>query len=77
MQRFALRLLEGEPSVVGLLASDPFAGQRPRFLRLVLWHYTFTEWEGRAGGWWTREHVRTLLGPIQAAPGTTIIAGPA
>ena len=77
VQRFAMRLLEGEPSVVGLLAEDPFSGERPRFLRLVLWRYSFTEWEGCAGGWWAREHVTTLLGPIQAPPGTTFIAGPA
>jgi len=76
VRRFALRLLEGEPSVLSLLARDPFSGDRPRFLRLVLWRYTFTTWEGRGAGWWARERIGVLLGPIPAPRGTTLTAGP-
>ena len=54
-QRLLLRLLEGSPTVTGLLASDPFAGEPPRFLRTTLERYRFaTRDEGHPGDWWTR-----------------------
>ncbi len=76
VQSFARRLLEGEPSVARLLADDPFSSERPRFLRLVLWRYTFTKWGARASGWWAREHVRVLLGPIHSPPGASPTSRP-
>jgi len=58
-ERFCQRLLEGSPSVLRLLAYDPFGGQPPRFVRGVLYQYHFadaaTHWQQRV--WWTRERV--------------------
>jgi hypothetical protein len=58
---FARRLLEGSPTVLGLLQADPFQGQPPRYLRSTLWDYRFTDPSERAatGNWWQRED----LGP--------------
>ena len=58
-------LLEGEPSVLRLFASDPFQGKPPARVRAMLWQYWFTTpAEKRATGlWWRRE----LRGPY--APG--------
>ena len=50
---FAVRLLEGEPAVTGLLAYNPFAGGRPKFIRARLFRYHFTHFGEK--GWWTRE----------------------
>ena len=42
-----------------LLARDPFAGQRPRFVRALLYLYRFTTPAERraSGAWWSRELV--------------------
>ena len=50
---FAIRLLEGQPAVTRLLAYDPFAGSRPKYVRARLWRYHFTTFGEK--GWWTRE----------------------
>jgi hypothetical protein len=54
---FALKLLEGSPEVAGLLEADPFQGVRPRYVRGVLYDYSFTDAEEgrRTGNWWKRE----------------------
>ena len=58
-QSFCRRLLEGSPPVLGLLASDPFQGTSPRFVRGVLYLYHFADAAtGRAQEvWWTRERL--------------------
>jgi hypothetical protein len=48
-----LRLLEGEPAVLGLLAENPFPGRPPRFVRADLWLYRFAA--PGAADWWRRE----------------------
>ena len=56
-QSFCARLLEGSPSVLGLLAYDPFHGRPPRLVRGVFYQYHFADAATRArdGVWWTRE----------------------
>ena len=58
LHAFLVRLLEGDPDVVALLASDPFSGAAPRLIRTTLWRYRFAPLEDRhLGVWWTRERV--------------------
>jgi len=54
---FAVKLLEGSPEVRGLLEADPFGGKAPRYVRAVLYDYSFTDEEERrrTGNWWKRE----------------------
>jgi hypothetical protein len=63
---FVHRLLEGSPDVVRLLASDPFAGKPPRFVRAELWDYRFTDTATRrtTGAWWTRRRIASYLPPV-------------
>ena len=64
---FALvdRLLENDPTALGLLASNPFADEPPAFIRLALYGYRFTTPEqGADGDWWTRELSGYLTEPI-------------
>jgi lipase maturation factor 1 len=63
---FALKLLEGSPEVGGLLEADPFQGQPPRYVRAVLYDYSFTDAEERrrTGNWWKREEKGLYLPPV-------------
>ncbi len=65
LERFALRLLQGEPSVTALLGSNPFPDAPPRFVRIVRWEYEFTTREERraTGHWWKRRETGLLLPP--------------
>jgi hypothetical protein len=63
---FAVRLLEGSPEVNGLLASNPFPNQPPRFVRAMVYEYTFTDstTHSRTGAWWKREPKGQYLPPV-------------
>ncbi len=52
-----VRLLQGEPSVVRLLAVNPFADHPPRYIQAAFWEYHFTNFKTRGpnGPWWHRE----------------------
>jgi predicted DCC family thiol-disulfide oxidoreductase YuxK len=54
---FMLRLLQGNPEVTALLASNPFPETPPRYIRSVAYDYHFTDWAVRraTGDWWRRE----------------------
>jgi hypothetical protein len=60
--RFIERLLRGEPSVLRLLAWDPFHGSPPKYIRARLFQYHFTR-SGEAG-WWRREEGGMYLGVV-------------
>lgn len=66
-QSFLARLLAGEREVIGLLATNPFPQAPPRFIRIILYQYRFTDIaEGRkTGDWWHRE-------PVWIGPGWSI-----
>ncbi len=51
---FVERLLQAEPTVLALLAEDPFEGRRPRFVRALLDNYQFTTSAEKkeSGRWW-------------------------
>jgi hypothetical protein len=63
---FCLRLLQGAPSVVALLESNPFPKAPPRFVRAVLYQYHFTDWSTfrKTGEWWTRERQGLFAQPM-------------
>jgi len=56
---FCQRLLAASPDVLRLLASDPFGGRPPRFVRATLYRYRFSDWTTRRAErvWWTRERL--------------------
>ena len=60
---FVLRLLQGSPEVLALLRADPFQGAPPRYIRALIYDYTFTDFETRrrTGAWWKREPLGTYL----------------
>ncbi len=60
-ENLMIRLLQGAPEVLSLLAGNPFPDHPPRFIRASLYKYRFTSIEERArtGNWWRRQ----FLGP--------------
>ena len=54
---FLGRLLQGEPAVLRLLATNPFPASPPRYVRTLVYDYRFTDRETRrrTGAWWRRE----------------------
>ena len=62
-----LRLLEGEPAVLRLLAEDPFPGRPPRYLRADLWRYRFAP-PGDAA-WWRRERIGRFCPEVELREG--------
>ena len=63
---FAVRLLEGEPSVKSLLRTNPFPDAPPTAIRIRRYVYRFTTPEERAGtgDWWVREFEENYTGVI-------------
>jgi len=57
LMAFIARLLQGEPSVIRLLAVDPFKDHPPKYIQATFWEYHFTNFKTRGpnGPWWQRE----------------------
>ncbi len=56
--KFLHRLRQGSPPVLSLLAGNPFPDRPPRYLRAVIYRYSFTRCKERAetGNIWKREY---------------------
>lgn len=54
---FMVRLLQGSPEVLALMARNPFPGAPPRYVRALLYQYHFSDAVSRAASnaWWRRE----------------------
>jgi hypothetical protein len=63
---FLWRLLEADPATLRMLRHDPFAGRRPRWVRVVSYRYRFTtRAEHREiGDVWVRDRRRVLVRPV-------------
>jgi hypothetical protein len=64
------RLLDGSPVVASLFGRNPFPDRPPRFVRLAVYRYRFTDAAARrnTGAWWSREllgHSRPLAASDQ------------
>jgi hypothetical protein len=60
------KLLHNDPQVVRLFARNPFPGKPPRYVRAVLYRYTFATPGNANGLWWQREQVSMWLPPMSA-----------
>jgi predicted DCC family thiol-disulfide oxidoreductase YuxK len=54
---FMLRLLQGSPDVLALLAKNPFPDEPPRYVRAMSYEYHVTDLatKRQTGNWWMRE----------------------
>jgi hypothetical protein len=66
---FLVRLFQANPSVLALLAEDPFHGHAPRFLRALLEEYRFsTPRELRKDGlWWVSRPAGSYLPAVESS----------
>ena len=64
---FLVKLLEADPATLRLLASDPFDGGRPVWVRAVSYRYRFTTREQfrQDHARWRRDRRRLVLGPLR------------
>jgi lipase maturation factor 1 len=68
-QNLLTKLLEGEKTVLALLANNPFENKAPKYIRARLYDYKFSP--RRAKGWWTRTYVKEYS-PILALRETEV-----
>ncbi|HJV65598.1 MAG TPA: lipase maturation factor family protein [Geomonas sp.] len=63
LQNFLVRLLQGQPEVLALLADNPFPSAPPTYIRVSVYRYTFSDYQKRSeqSTWWER----TLIGRFQ------------
>lgn len=58
------KLLHNDKNAVSLFASNPFPGKPPRYIRAVLYRYSFAKPGNSQGDWWKRERIGTWLPPM-------------
>jgi hypothetical protein len=61
------QLLHNDPGAVGLFAGNPFPGRPPRFIRCVLYRYSFAPPGNKEHLWWTRERIGDTWLPAMSA----------
>lgn len=64
---FVWKLLHNDPGTLSLLANNPFPDAPPRYVRAVLYRYTFTPPEAADGTWWRRERIDLWLPALSAS----------
>jgi hypothetical protein len=62
---FCVRVLQGSPDVLALLAYNPFPERPPRYLRAELYRYHFGD-----RTWWTRERISDYSPVLTLGPGS-------
>ena len=73
--RLAVRILENDSNVISLLSSNPFSDKAPKWIKMDLYQYRFSElgdnnslasekdsWE--FGAWWNRKFLKVYLPPV-------------
>jgi hypothetical protein len=55
------KLLHNDPGAVSLFADNPFPRKPPRYIRAVLYRYSFATPGNSEGLWWTRQQVNDWL----------------
>jgi hypothetical protein len=65
-----LHLLQGERGTLGLLRTNPFPDQPPRWIRAQLYRYQFTSAQERrqTGRWWNRQLVAPYFPAVRLKP---------
>lgn len=63
---FVWKLLHNDAGTLSLLAENPFPGEPPRYIRAVLYDYTFAPPWNPEGLWWERRPLGLWLPPLSA-----------
>ena len=67
---FISKLLDGSPEVTGLLERNPFPDHPPRYVRAMVYEYSFStaSKHRQSGAWWDRQPLGTYLPPVGYKP---------
>ncbi|WP_242920264.1 lipase maturation factor family protein [Pontibacter liquoris] len=60
------KLLHNDAGAISLFADNPFPSKPPRYIRAVLYRYTFAKPGNPQGLWWHRERIGEWLPPLSA-----------
>jgi hypothetical protein len=61
---FVAKLLANDPDTLSLLARNPFPDAPPRYIRALLYRYTFAPPGNPEGAWWHRQLLGSWLPPL-------------
>ncbi|HEV3250752.1 MAG TPA: lipase maturation factor family protein, partial [Puia sp.] len=67
------KLLRNDPGAVSLFADNPFPDHPPRYIRAVLYHYTFAQPGNPEGRYWKRERMGEPWIPSMSADDPRLI----
>jgi len=69
------RILQNEPDVLSLFASNPFPNGPPRQVRAVIYRYWFTDWKTKRqdGAWWQRDFLGDYAPRLEREPDGRIV----
>lgn len=67
------KLLHNDPNMISLFAGNPFPGKPPRYIRAVLYRYSFARPGNPKGLWWNRERLQFWL-PAMSVNDANLIA---
>jgi hypothetical protein len=64
----ARELVQGNPDVIGLFASNPFPDAPPTLVRMIVYRYKYTDLKTHreTGRYWTKEYVGDYAQPVAA-----------
>jgi len=62
LHRLAVGFLDGNESILDLIASNPFSDKPPKYIKMDLYRYEFTRQGER--GWWKRRALGSYMQPI-------------
>jgi hypothetical protein len=60
------KLLHNDPNAVSLFADNPFRDKPPKYVRAVLYRYSFAKAGNAQKLWWNRERINIWLPPMSA-----------
>jgi hypothetical protein len=60
------KLLHNDANALSLFAANPFPDRPPRYVRAVLYRYSFAQPGNPGGRWWDRDEIRLWLPPLAA-----------
>jgi hypothetical protein len=61
------KLLHNDPGAISLFAGNPFPGKPPRYIRAVLYQYSFADPGRPDGHWWLRKRIGDTWIPAMSA----------
>lgn len=67
------KLLHNDPNITGLFAGNPFSGRPPRYVRAVLYRYSFAKPGNNKNLWWNRERLGLWI-PAMSANDSTLVS---